>query len=123
MPQTAVYFYAEVDGEAPVLQWLDGIAHNPQDKLFRRVQRLEELGHELRRPEAAPLRDGIYELRVRSGNVNYRLLYFFHHHNAIIAHGCTKEAGVDAADIDRALRRKKAYEADPQRHRYQPPDG
>ena len=40
-----------------------------------RVQRLAELGHELRRPEGDHLRDGIYELRAR---LNYRLPYFFH---------------------------------------------
>ena len=83
------------------------------------IERLEEAGHELRRPTADLLRDGVYELRARKGRVNYRLLYFFHGRNvAIVAHGLTKEAAVPRADIDCALARKRAFEADPERHTY-----
>jgi hypothetical protein len=35
------------------------------------------MGHELRRPEADFLRDGIYELRASLGGVHHRILYFF----------------------------------------------
>jgi phage-related protein len=121
VPKTDVGFYAELDGTAPAINWLDGIPDNPRDKLIYRVRRLEEAGHELRRPEADFLRDGIYELRVRSQRVNYRLLYFFHQKRAVIAHGCTKEREVDAADIDRAIERKRRYEKDPKGHRYVAP--
>jgi hypothetical protein len=34
---------------------------------YLRLERLREMGHELRRPEADFLRDGIYELRVSLG--------------------------------------------------------
>ena len=65
------------------------------------------------------LRDGIYELRAKKGHVNYRLLYFFHGRNvAIVAHDLTKEGVVPVADIDRAVRRKQAFEAKPERHTY-----
>ena len=43
-----------------------------------RIELLADLGHELRRPAADYLRDGIYELRAKQGHVQYRLLYFFH---------------------------------------------
>ena len=76
-------------------------------------------GHELRRPLADFLRDGIYELRVRKGRVNYRILYFFHGRSlAILGHALTKEDKVPRTDIERAIRRKKAFEADPARHSY-----
>ena len=65
------------------------------------------------------MRDGIHELRVRKGRVNYRLLYFFHGRNlAILGHALTKEDDVPKADIERAIRRKKAFEADPAKHSY-----
>ena len=65
------------------------------------------------------LRDGVYELRVRVGQVHYRLLYFFHGQGvAILTHGLTKEKKVPEADIDRAVERKKRFEADPEAHRY-----
>ena len=74
-------------------------------------------GYELRRPDADLLRDGIYELRIRDGSVNYRLLYFFHGRDAtILAHALTKEDRVPPADIERALRRKKAIESVPVAH-------
>ena len=92
-------------------------------KCVARIEVLAELGHELRRPVADYLRDGIYELRVRVGQVNYRILYFFHGQNvAILAHGLTKEKEVPDADIDRALSRKAVFEKDPVRHSYQEED-
>jgi phage-related protein len=120
MPKTDVFFYAEPDGRSPAIDWLDGIPNNPRDKLFLRVSRLEELRHELRRPESDFLRNGIHELRVRSQRVNYRLLYFFHNKEAVIAHGCTKESAVGSADIERAIGRKNRYQKSPQIHRYFP---
>jgi putative component of toxin-antitoxin plasmid stabilization module len=120
VPKIEVVFYAELDRTSPVLLWIDRIPDNPKDKPFYRVRRLEEAGHELRRPEADFLRDGIYELRVRSQRVNYRLLYFFHQRTAVIAHGCTKEREVDDRDIERAIDRRSRYERNPKVHRHIP---
>ncbi len=79
---------------------------------------LAALGHELRRPHADLLRDGIYELRARVGRVNYRLLYFFHGRDvAVVAHGLTKEREVPDGDIERAIERKANYERSPAKHR------
>ena len=85
-----------------------------------RIRRLAEEGHGLRRPEADYLRDGIHELRAKSGRVNYRFLYFFHGRNiAVLAHSLTKEAEVPPVEIDRALERKALYEKDPEGHTYE----
>ena len=78
MPQTPVIFYRDDDGSIPVLDWLHGLPDKARDKCRVRLERLHECGHELRRPESDYLCDGIYELRVRLGTVNYRMLYFFH---------------------------------------------
>lgn len=59
MPRTHVVFYQEDDGTAPVLDWLDSLPPKAQDKCVVKIERLRELGHELRRPEADILRDGI----------------------------------------------------------------
>jgi hypothetical protein len=45
---------------------------------------LEQQGHELRRPIADFLRDGIYELRPSVQGVNYRILYFFSGRNVVV---------------------------------------
>src|SRR2546422_11631831 len=113
MPTTLVIFYAE-QNVCPFLQWLDDQQEKVQDKVLDAIARLEELGFELRRPKADLLRDGIYELRVKKGHVNYRPLYFFDdekdaktgnvaRRRAVIAHGCTKEGRVDPADINLAI--------------------
>ena len=77
MAETKVVFYQESDGTAPVLEWFDGLTAKAQDKCRIKIQRLAELGHELRRPEADLLSDGIHELRIGLQHVNYRILYFF----------------------------------------------
>lgn len=85
-----------------------------------RIRRLVELGHELRRPEADFLRDGIYELRAKKGRVNYRILYFFHGQNvATLGHAITKEGKIPDAEIERTSRRKEAFERNPARHTYE----
>ena len=78
MPQTKVVFYRETDGTVPLLDWLDALPRPAVVKCRVKLDRLKELGHELRRPEADFLRDGVSELRIRLQRINYRLLYFFH---------------------------------------------
>jgi phage-related protein len=84
------------------------------------IERLRDLGHELRRPEADFLRDGIYELRIGLEGVNYRLLYFFHGKvAAVLAHGLVKERLVPPREIELALARKHKFAQAPVRHTYQ----
>ncbi len=120
MPTTHVVFYQEDNGTAPVLEWLDALSPKAQDKCRVKIERLQELGHELRRPEADYLRDGIYELRIRQRGMNYRILYFFHGKvTAVLAHGLLKERTVPVRDLNEALRRKHDFERAPAQHTYQ----
>lgn len=122
MPQTDVRFYCEADGSAPVLEWLDELSEQDNrayQKCREVIDRLAHFGHELRRPTADLLQDGVYELRANVGRVNYRILYFFHGRNvALLAHGLTKEKEIPKADLKRALERKKLFETKPERHTY-----
>lgn len=122
MPQTRVQFYCDADGVAPVLLWLDDLVARDRRaylKCREAIDRLAQFGRDLRRPTADQLQDGIYELRIRVGRVNYRVLYFFHGREvALLAHALTKEQAVPKSDLSRALERKRRFEADPQRHTY-----
>jgi phage-related protein len=118
MPKTEVILYREEDGSCPFLEWIVQLPVKAQDKCFMRVERLREMGHELRRPEADLLRDGIYELRASLRGIHYRILYFFHGAvAAVVAHGIVKEDAVPPKEIDRAMERKKRFEANPAKHR------
>lgn len=119
MPKTEVIFFAEEDGSSLLLEWLDRIPPKAQDKCIVKIERLGELGHELRRPEADYLRDGIYELRVSFRGINYRILYFFHGRQAILSHGLTKESEVPSGEIDFAINRRKLFEGDPLKYTYE----
>ena len=117
MSKHKVYAYREKGGTSPVKAWLQNLPHKVYAKAAARIERLEEQGHQLRRPEADYLRDGIYELRWGFQNVNYRLLYFFHGREIIVlAHGLTKENRVPDRDIEQALKHKEAFETNPDLH-------
>ena len=119
MPKTDVVFYREDDGSVPILDWLDSLPPKALDKCTVRIERLGELGHELRRPEADFLQDGIYELRVGLQHVNYRILYFFHGRMAaVVSHGLVKEREVPPIEIARAIQRKRKFEKNPKTHTY-----
>ena len=117
MPWTRVALFREEDGSVPLLDWLDSLPPKVVAKCRVRLERLRDLGHELRRPEADLLRDGIYELRIGHQGVNYRMLYFFFGSvAAVVSHGCTKERMVPPIEIERAIRRRSLYRANPTRH-------
>ena len=122
MPKTEVGFYCDEDGTAPVLKWLDELAESDQRaylKCHEAIKRLKLFGHELRRPTADLLKGGVYELRTKVGRVNYRILYFYHGRNvAFLDHGFTKEGKIPKTDIKRVIKRKAAFEANPDLHTY-----
>jgi hypothetical protein len=109
-------FYRE--GETILFdEWLNTLPVKVQAKCLSQLGLLRSQGYELRRPIADILRDGIYELRPTYQGVHYRILYFFSGKNlVVISHGITKESQVPPIEIERALERKKKYEANPRAH-------
>ncbi len=113
-------FYKEADGSCPVLEFLRQAPVQAQATAFRRIELLKAEGHRLRRPHADYLRDQIYELRWRWQRVNYRILYSFHGRaTVVLTSALTKEDEVPDIEIDRAIRRKELFEANPRKHTYQ----
>jgi phage-related protein len=114
-------YYQEEDGAVPLIQWFDTLSPKAIQKCHVKLDRLEQLGHELRRPEADYLRDGIYELRASYQGVHYRMLYSFHGRAAVVvSHGLMKESAVPPREIDLAVKRKGWFEAKPERHAFRP---
>ncbi len=118
MPDTEVLFFKEDNGSCPVLDWLDTTQEKVHLKFLERIGRLGQVGHELQRPLAGTLRDGIYELRVNHMRVNYRLLHFFCGCKAVLSHGMKQESSVPDVENDRAIRRIREFEQSPDTHTY-----
>jgi len=116
VPQSEVVFYQE--GETVFfVEWLKMLPVKVQAKCLAQVSLLRSQGHELRRPIADFLRNGIYELRPSYQGVQYRILYFFSGKNiVVISHGITKESEVPATEINRAIERKNRFDANPKVH-------
>lgn len=122
MPSTRVIFFQDEAGHAPVLAWLQDLQKENVKAWANcraRIVLLSQFGHELRRPAADFLRDGVYELRAKQGHVQYRILYFFHGRNvAVLSHSLTKEDSIPAVEIERALKRKRQFEQNLEKHTY-----
>ena len=119
MPKTQVEIFAEVDGTAPLVEWMDKLKPVAQDKCHAKIKLLADYGYELRRPNADFLRDGIYELRIKHEGVQYRILYFFHDGDVVLSHGLQKESKVPPGEIDCAIDRKILFTVNPQKHTYE----
>ena len=120
MPQTEIMVFREANGDVPLKMWLDRVEYG-DPKAYRvcvqRILLLSQHGYELRRPLADSLRDGIHELRAKSGRVHYRILYFFHGRNvAILSHGFTKEGAVPDIEIEKAIKRRDLVKSNPNKH-------
>ncbi|MGC1309075.1 MAG: type II toxin-antitoxin system RelE/ParE family toxin [Phormidesmis sp.] len=123
MPITSILFYQDENGAVPVVKWLGDLKHkDPKGfaKCVGRIRQLGSVGYELRRPAADYLREGIYELRVRHKNLQYRMLYFFSGKDiAVLSHSIVKKtSAVPKKEIELAIDRKKTFEKNPERHTY-----
>ena len=117
MPITEIRLFRDEDGSVPFLEWLARLeARNRKvyEKCRAYIARLRDHGHELRRPTADLLRDGIYELRFSYLGVNYRILYGFVGKDVVlVSHGITKVKRVPSREIDLAVKRLAKFRSDP----------
>ena len=119
LPEIEILIFSDEVGSSPFLQWLDKQNSKVQDKCIVALERLGEYGHELRRPQADYLKDGIYELRVSRQGINYRVLYFFYQQQPIISHGFIKQTNkVPEGEINSAKKNKNLFLANPEEHTY-----
>jgi hypothetical protein len=116
MADTEVRAFRSENGRVQLFEWLVKLhakaTRSIRKKCIARIRDLSREGYKLQPPLAKPLRDHIYELRPKTGRVNYRMLYFFHKGIAVISHGLTKEAEVPDKDIEYAIYCRKLVELD-----------
>ena len=121
MPNISLALYQDDDRSVPFHDWLAGLPAEAVLRCLAHLELLEEFGHELHRPNAAYLGDGLYELRIKFYRVNYRILYFFHERTvAVVCHGLAKEAKVPKKDLRIAAERMARFKSDPDRYTFNP---
>lgn len=117
MPKTKLRAFRKDDGTIPLIEWLDGLPNKAKLNNLVKIERLRDMGFELRRPDCDYLDDGIYELRAKHGTVNYRILYAFVGKNIILlSHGCTKKKSVPKTEIERAIKNLAQYNKNPEKY-------
>ncbi len=107
-----VELYETKDGYCPVEDFIKSLPPKMQAKTTIIIDILEEYGSAIRRPHAAQLRDGIFELRVAQGGNSARILFFFFYKGkAILTNGFIKKTNkVLHSEIERARKYKIEYE-------------
>ena len=119
MPKTDIIIYQETNGVSPLLEWLGNVPEKARIKCIAKVERLETFGYDLRRPHCDILKNGIYELRAKYRNINYRILYGFAGENIVLlSHGCTKKEKVPEIEVKRACKNLAMYHQEPEAHTY-----
>lgn len=119
MPETNIRIYQDKSGHVPLLEWMDDLHEEVRMKCICKIELLAKFGFDLRRPHCDILESGIYELRARRQNVNYRILYGFVGQNVVLlSHGCMKENEIPRIEITRALNNFANYKNNPKAHTY-----
>lgn len=107
-----IELFLKDNGRCPVQDFLADL--NPKKDIpyiENAMRQLEEHGYKLPRPKAAPLEDGIYELRIKTINGNFRILYYFFDKNKIVmTNGFKKKSGpVASTHLITAKEYRKKY--------------
>ncbi|MBN2549896.1 MAG: type II toxin-antitoxin system RelE/ParE family toxin [Anaerolineales bacterium] len=104
--------YEKANGRCPVQEFLDGLNKKTDLPFIDRTRKLlSEKGYALGRPYVAYLRDDIYELRVRTRNGQFRILYFFYDRGTIVFTNGLHKKGEKTPDpaIDQAIEYRVDY--------------
>lgn len=107
-----VDFFSLPSGRCPVDEFLSTLNKKTDlPYIDRSFSLLSEYGYHLERPYVEYLGDKIYELRVKTRNGQFRLLYFFFDKNKIIiTNGFLKKRGrVNKNHIKMAIKYRNIY--------------
>jgi phage-related protein len=102
--------YKKKSGKSPMVDYLLSLDAKQRSKVARAVLLLEEFGLGWGEPDVKHLEDGIYELRIRLSNNQFRVLMFhFVKNKIVLTHGFTKkEQKTSKKEIEKA----KKYRVD-----------
>ena len=104
-------FYWDERARVPVRDLIESLPEKIRQKIAAWIELLEQEGPSLKRPYADKVQDKLYELRIRLGSDNIRILYFFFVKDKIILlHGFRKkEWEIKRSDLELAERRMRDF--------------
>src|SRR3989338_6432014 len=104
-----IYYFIDEQGHNPVKDFIDSLPVKERAKIFAYIVELKNQGHNLRRPMAGYLGNGIYELRPKSNRIFY---FFFLKDNAVLVHAAMKKTNkIPDEDLNLCAKRKTQAEA------------
>ncbi|MHB1661456.1 MAG: type II toxin-antitoxin system RelE/ParE family toxin [bacterium] len=103
-----IYYFMDERGRSPIREFIDELPLDEQAKVYAYTFELKKQGHNLRRPLADYVKDGIYELRPKANRLFY---FFFLKENVVFVHAIKKKTNeIPKDDIALSLKRKKYIE-------------
>jgi phage-related protein len=107
-----VDFYQDLQSNAPVEAFLDGLPEKQRAKLLAAIKKLQEHGPTLPFPYSSQVEGKLRELRTRVGKTRLRILYYGDADQVFqLLHGIVKDTEkLEASDIREARTRMTNHE-------------
>lgn len=103
-----IYYFLDEKGHAPVKDFIKSLPLKERAKVFAYIAELKNQGHNLRRPMADFLQDGIHELRPKDNRIFY---FFFLRDSAVLVHAIKKKTDkIPDEDLKLCIKRKSQVE-------------
>ena len=105
---SGIYYFIDENGNNPVEEFIASLPVKERAKVYAYIAELKAQGHNLRRPMADYLGNGVYELRPKANRIFY---FFFLKHSAVLLHAIRKKTDkIPEKELELCLKRKQAVE-------------
>ncbi|MBN1369085.1 MAG: type II toxin-antitoxin system RelE/ParE family toxin [Dehalococcoidaceae bacterium] len=106
-----IEYYEPEKGPPPVKEFIESLEVKSRAKVARTLDLLEQFGINLGAPFTKYLQKQLWELRIRQGSEQQRIIYFLHTGQTfVLLHGFTKKtSSIPRTAIRLALKRKIDY--------------
>ena len=92
MKSWEIEYYTKQSGRSPIEEFIDGLPINAKARVFKTFELVEEFGLDIGEPHVKYIKQGLWELRIRTQEGALRFLFTIKRRRAIILlHGFYKK--------------------------------